>query len=287
MRPLTMTCFLLSVLAGACATPDDKDDTDVTDDTDAADTDVAGDTDDGDTDAEDTDGDTDVAAPLDVAGTWADPWGTLHEVSDTAWIQTYIGAEPMTFLIAQYSNDGQVLIAQNGPANTYDPNKWSRFDWAEADSVLYFCQSVFDADTEDAALAATAGDASDLEGGCGGYGWSVLQEPLFVRGSWSDDFGSAHTIHEATWEIDDGKFEVSAYDNAAQVVIARNSVDNVYFPTLWSRFDWTVSGTDLYFCQTAYNAESELAAEGTARANDADLAEGCSGFGWSQLLAPL
>ena len=41
----------------------------------------------------------------------------------------------------------------------------------------------------------------------------------------------------------------------------------------------------LYFCQTAYAAESEQAALENDTADPGDLEEGCNGFGWSELTA--
>ena len=65
--------------------------------------------------------------------------------------------------------------------------------------------------------------------------------------------------------------------------IARNDESNMSSPCAWSRFDWAYDGDDLYYCQSAYAAESEEAALDSEPADAEDLEKGCSGFPWSQL----
>jgi hypothetical protein len=111
-------------------------------------------------------------------------------------------------------------------------------------------------------------------------------EELEIRGTWDDSWGGSHTIDETTWVSGSSVFHVTSYDNEADVLIAENDAANEWNGGLWSRYDWTWSGTQLYYCQTAYGAASEAEAEGTPRADDTDLAAGCGGFGWTELTAP-
>jgi hypothetical protein len=148
----------------------------VTGDTGAdADTDTDSDSD-TDTDT-DTDSDTDTGAvdPLAIAGSYTDEWGTTHLISDTEWSQQYYGYDPSVFQIASYDNAEYFIVAQNDPLDPFNPSLWSRFDWSETGGALYYCQSTFDAATEQDALATPRADDSDPSaGGCGGFPWTNL-----------------------------------------------------------------------------------------------------------------
>ena len=107
---------------------------------------------------------------------------------------------------------------------------------------------------------------------------------LAIVGSWTDDFGGSHEITTETWTMAvGGVFHILDFDNVDRVVIAENDAANEFNPGAFSRMDWTMDGSDLYFCQTAFDAPTEQAAWETARADDTDLAMGCGGFGWSGL----
>ena len=242
----------------------------------------------GGTDAGDPDSDT-TSAELAIIGDYVDNFGGVHRVSQTVWISGWSPAAP-TYAITQFDNDAQFLIAQNGADNTFSPDLYSRFDWAEADGKLYFCQSAFDAATEAAALAASA-DASDLAAGCGGFGWSELiegQGPLAIEGEWVDNFDTAHFITSDQWDVGTSVHAITQYDNALRFVIAQNDADNEFSPGLWSRFDFTWDDANVvWYCQTAFGAADEAAALATTAADATDLeGAGCGGFPWSQLLEP-
>jgi hypothetical protein len=121
------------------------------------------------------------------------------------------------------------------------------------------------------------------EGGAGGGG-AASGEALEIVGTYVDNFDSDHEITSATW-TNFGVYNISQFDNEARYVIAQNDESNGSFPCLWSRFDWTLDGEDLYYCQSAYNAESEEAALEAEPADPEDLDKGCGGFEWSQLTA--
>ena len=122
-------------------------------------------------------------------GTYDDNYGGSHTISAFKW-----DSGSLLFHVSQYSNDESWLIAQNdsekrsqycsdwtlytqeecetgGESWTDLADKWSRFDIAETDDGLFYCQTSYNAETEDDALAATA-DATDLTTGCGGFGWT-------------------------------------------------------------------------------------------------------------------
>jgi hypothetical protein len=140
--------------------------------------------------------------------------------------------------------------------------------------------------------APTPPDVGSGEGGAGGGdavggggGTASVSEGLAIVGSYTDDFDGEHTITNATWTSGGSVYNISQFDNEANYVIARNDEGNEYSPCAWSRFDWTESEGDIYFCQSAFAAESEDAALETEPADAEDLEEGCSGFPWSKLSA--
>lgn len=113
-------------------------------------------------------------APLEIRGSYVDDWTFEHEVTQLTWTSPGSPSDTV-YHIAQFDNDADFLIAQNDAANTYSPSLWSRFDWTrDTASALYYCQVVYDAASEAAALAVTTANRSDLATGCAGYGWSKL-----------------------------------------------------------------------------------------------------------------
>ena len=119
-----------------------------------------------------------------LAGDWQDNWATGHAITADSWVQTIEGSPDDTyrFTLGQFSNAAAWIVGQNDADNPTNAGLWSRFDWTWFDAgdglELWYCQSTYDAATEEDALAATAPDASDpTTGGCGaapGYPWSKL-----------------------------------------------------------------------------------------------------------------
>ena len=114
-------------------------------------------------------------------------------------------------------------------------------------------------------------------------------EDIAVAGAWVDNFGSNHIISNTSWDSFDAETPVAltAYDNTGMWAVGQNAPDDAYNPDLWSRFDWHWDDAgQLWYCQTAFGAESEQAALDTAPADATDVANsGCSGFSWSSLTA--
>ena len=96
-------------------------------------------------------------------------------ITDSTWTLGFEGSTPSVFHISIVSNPDQYLIAQNDAANQFSPSLWSRFDWTQYQGGLYYCQTAYNAATEQAALDAPAADASNPPAsGCGGFAWSKL-----------------------------------------------------------------------------------------------------------------
>ena len=235
-----------------------------------------------DTDVVDTD-DTDVEADEanDLVGVWVDNYHSVSEVTATAW--TSYG---LVFTITAWDDEARWIVASNAPDDPYNPGKWSRFDWAVVDDATWYCQTAFSAATEAEALATPAADATNLASGCGGFGWSGLRPVLAeISGTWTDNWGGGHRVDAWAWESGDATFDIEETDTAARWVAARNGDANAYNPGKYSVFEWMVDGTDVFYCQSSYDAADLAAAIAAKKADRADLDAGCGGFGWSTLEA--
>ncbi|MFN3198540.1 MAG: hypothetical protein ACE366_09005 [Bradymonadia bacterium] len=226
-----------------------------------------------------------------LTGDFIDAFGGGHWITDALWIQTFYPGQS-TFNISQIDGDAQVIIAQNDPANDFSPSLWSRFDWVEVDSTTYYCQTTFDAESEEAALAVVrADDADPANAGCGGFGWSALNVGTmpFV-GGFDDDFGTFHLITSAFWsqagEGFSSVFFTGEINLEDQYLVAQNGPANAFNAELWSRFDWVEVDGTTYYCQSAFDAATAEDAAMVPRPDDADpTAGGCGGmFPWSALI---
>ncbi|NEO73250.1 hypothetical protein [Moorena sp. SIO3H5] len=117
-----------------------------------------------------------IVAPT-IAGQYVDNYGGHHNITANQWS---IGNNPSSDLIFDYcslDNPEEVIIAQNGPNNEYNPNRFSQFNWVSYEGNLWYCQEVFDALTEeDAASHPPADPSNPPAGGCGqnNFPWSQL-----------------------------------------------------------------------------------------------------------------
>jgi hypothetical protein len=106
-----------------------------------------------------------------IKGTYVDDFGGPQGVSAAYWES--LGS---VFEICSVDNTRKRIIAQNDSRNQYNPGKFSRFEWTNFRNRLWYCQSVYDAQTAAAADAAPPADSSNpVDGGCGGqFPWSTL-----------------------------------------------------------------------------------------------------------------
>jgi hypothetical protein len=111
---------------------------------------------------------------LAIVGSYVDDYQSTHVITDTTWTLGFEGATPSVFHITMVSNPNQYLIAQNDAANQFSPSLWSRFDWTQSQGSLYYCQTTYDAATEEAALATPRANVDDLNKGCASFAWSKL-----------------------------------------------------------------------------------------------------------------
>lgn len=264
-NPVVSAFAALSLFVGGCAGSDDTD-----------------------TDVETDETDVEIL-PLAIVGDWAEVAGAFptrevwgyHAIDDAVWTDAF----GSTYAITQYDNDAGVIIAQNGAGNGYNPGAWSRFDvTSDGEGGWYYCQTAFAAAAEADALATPPADASDpATTGCGTFPWSHLIATLPVTGVWDDGF-AVHHVDEATWAMGDDVFPIFDVDLSANFLVAQNGQDNAFNPGKWSRFDWIVVGTEVSYCQAAYDADTAEAAAAVSP-DHGDLAAGCGGFSWSTLTA--
>jgi hypothetical protein len=134
--------------------------------------------------------------------------------------------------------------------------------------LLGACDS--EADDENATDASETGDGDgDADG-------------LEIVGEYVDNFMGEHAITETEWTNYGSVYLIAEWDNDAMFVVAQNHPDNEYNPDLWSRFDWTWDGDQLYYCQSVFDGDTiDDARSGGADADD--LMAGCGMFPWSSL----
>jgi len=143
-------------------------------------------------------------AELEIAGTYSDDFQGSHQITGDSWTQVYESGTSV-FNISQFSNEEGYLIAQNDADNEFNPELWSRFDWTEKDGTLWYCQSVYDAESEQEALDADPADDSDpANSGCGGFAWSELKPPSYeldIAGDYMDNYDTIQQITDEAREV--------------------------------------------------------------------------------------
>ena len=223
---------------------------------------------------------------IDIGGSWVDNYGGDHEITAQTW-SSYGGGSVISF--TQVHNAEGWAVGQNDPVLSYNPDKWSRLDWTtDADGSLWYCSTAYDAETEADALAVTPPDATDPStSGCNTFPWTRLDPALEISGNWIDNYDSDHQITSSSWTSSGGSSVVALtqYDNDANWAVGQNDSTLSYNPDKWSRFDWTTDddGT-LWYCTTAYNAETEADALAATPPDASDpSASGCNTFPWTSL----
>lgn len=123
-------------------------------------------------DAGNADAGNDSSVPVDapsIEGVYTDGYFEQRITADTWYVDVSV------FRIKLVNNTEKFVIALNDSKNAYNPNLWSRFDWAtNSNNVLIYCQTAYDAATEQEALNTTPANAQDLAKGCDGFPWSPL-----------------------------------------------------------------------------------------------------------------
>ena len=228
---------------------------------------------------------------LEIIGRYMDDFDTSHVITETEWTsRSSYGTS--VYHISQYDNEQDFIIAQNDSEKSWDPDKWSRFDYTVKNGAVYYCQTAYDKETEEEALATPAADKTDpTTSGCGGYAWTKLHKDIVeLIGRYKDNYHMDHVVSNTAWfqpsVWGDSLFHITQYDSVDNVIIAHNDATHPWAPDKWSRFDYVVKDGKIYYCQITYNEETEEAALAVTTADRDDLAgEGCNHNPWSELIA--
>jgi hypothetical protein len=135
------------------------------------------------------------------------------------------------------------------------------------------------------------GGGASAEGGtageAGGFACDSpsLEQEIEIAGAYRDNYSGMHRVTDESWTSGASSFQVIEFSNDERSILARNDGENEFNPGAYSRFDWTVAGEMLYFCQSAYAAETADEARDAPAADPDDLPSGCGagGFAWSLL----
>lgn len=117
--------------------------------------------------------------PLEIIGAWVEvfPGGAgmqTHTISEESWAIASEFGDSLHH-IDSWDARARVLVAQSDESNAFNPGLWGKLEWLYDEGTLYYCQSVYDAETSDAAWSAPGAEPSDLDAGCGGFPWSPLE----------------------------------------------------------------------------------------------------------------
>ncbi|MEO1200059.1 MAG: hypothetical protein AAFX39_12635 [Pseudomonadota bacterium] len=120
-------------------------------------------------------------------------------------------------------------------------------------------------------------------------------ESVDIAALYVDNFAGWHSVGEEAWlSFTSGSqliFHLCSVDNNNSYLIAQNSLGNNFNPGLFSRFEWSESNGQLFYCQQVYNSGSASEAEDFSVHPAADSSDpndsGCGAngqFPWSQLV---
>lgn len=217
---------------------------------------------------------------LEVAGTWATPFGFEPEViTSTLW-----NADTVTYI----NNDENWAVVQAPADATFNPSTFSRIVWTEpAEGVFHYCYVEFALATEAAAISSTAmanTAAPEMMGSCGAFAFTraVDNTMLEIAGSHMGEFG-AETISNTEWNGFVPQ-KVIGFNNAQRVAIRQYSEQDPQNPSLFNRVRWTEPDTAdaFYYCIEVFSAETAEAALMDPATSDSSspATAGCNGGSW-------
>jgi hypothetical protein len=111
--------------------------------------------------------------------------------------------------------------------------------------------------------------------------------PLEIIGTYIDEYSTTQIVTATEWSDSYGDvFHIRSYSNEQDFLLAQNDPANPYNGGLYSRFDWTTFNSDLYYCQSVYDAPDIATAEAGSADRTNPPASGCGGFNWTNLTPP-
>jgi hypothetical protein len=213
--------------------------------------------------------------PIEVAGTWATNFGIDETISDTEW---------GTASVISFDNDRNYAVTQQPADDMFNPSRFSKIEWTEpSEGRFWYCIVDFGlASAAEAEATEKSADASDPEnGGCGGFSWTRLSEPIEIAGSYTSMWGM-ETISSHVW----GTATVHEYDNEKNWVVTQNPDDDAFNPSKFNKVVWTEpDGGSFHYCIVDFGRETlEQAKTSTQTADASDpSASGCGAFPWTEL----
>lgn len=211
---------------------------------------------------------------LEVAGIWASTYGFDETITEDAW---------GTATIVMFDNGENYAITQQPADDEFNPSKFSKLVWTEpAEGRFHYCIVEFGlATAEEAERTTKTADPGDLAGGCGGFPWTRLAEPIEIAGSFTSPFGM-ETISSHLW----GTATVHAYDNGENWALTQWPSDDMYNPDKFNRVVWTepTSGS-FHYCIVDFGRDTLEQVETSTQTADASDPEngGCGSFPWTAL----
>ena len=112
--------------------------------------------------------------PLEIIGTYTDEFGGDHQVTATTW--TSFGGMSVIHILG-YDNDANYVLGQNDAVKSFNPGQFARQDWISFSGALYYCSTVYNGATLDAAYAGQANAGNPPAGGCdavNNFAWTRL-----------------------------------------------------------------------------------------------------------------
>jgi hypothetical protein len=115
-----------------------------------------------------------------------------------------------------------------------------------------------------------------------------LQDPDFMKGTWSDDYEINYKIDDQTWEMgSEITFHVIEWNDNENYIIVENDKSNAFNAGQYSRIDYIflndMKSYEWAFCLTAYDKATEGDARNTSAADGENPKSGCNGFPFSRM----
>lgn len=112
--------------------------------------------------------------------------------------------------------------------------------------------------------------------------------PEMLKGNFMDDYKITYTINDTLWiQKPNAKYHIIKWNEKEQYLIARNDKSNTADGGLYTRIDYmSFENMNLFlwgFCLSAYNSQTEAAAEEVKIADRANPRKGCNGFPFSRM----
>ncbi len=216
------------------------------------------------------------SSPFELIGVWSVPtFGTIE-----------VRGDEVTTDIILLPPQGDVTFFDNA-ANLFvfgQPGLWFRADWIDGPNLQACVRGPYSTTPE-----AVADNVPTSITTCPGATPVVaLPVPNPIAGTYTDGFGSAHQITNTSWDDGFGTYEIYERSDEQGFFIARNAMTNFFNPGLWSRFEITTVGSQLYYCQQVFDAPTLADARSAPAADPTSPATGGCGtapfvFSWTAL----